>query len=328
LSADTYDRYVLGLLDAQDRATVESQLEQGCPVCIKGVQRSMNLWLVFANSLEQVEPSADFRARLVRIAGLSKRVLTVPKRNRRVREPAILVSSVVVVCIIVGLLLTFSWIAGGQSARQDVERAKYQFGLLQSQSAATELQLRTAEELNREMEQKPHASGHSDPSIKRLQDQLSAAQATIQQYQVNVTRDQQKTDDNSTLVTALAKPGVRLLRFINAEGTSSTAYAFVIENTRVVFVASKVPPPAAGHQYQLWLVRKDEPRYVAAGIFTPTDDKAVVVTYDEDKEAINSLAGLLVTEEDITGTYTTPSSTHILETPGATTPPAPAADQD
>ena len=302
-------------------------MELGCPVCIKAVQRSMNLWLVFANSLEQVEPSADFRARLVRIAELSKRVLTVPKRNRRVREPAILISSVVVVCIIVGLLLTFAWIAGGQSSRQNVERAKSQIHLFQSESSAADLKVRMAEELNRELEQKLHSAGRSDPSIKRLQDQLSAAQATIQQYQVNLTRDQQKTVDNSTLVTALAQPGVRLLRFNNAEGTSSTAYAFVIENTKVIFVASKVPAPTAGHQYQLWLVRKDEPRYVAAGIFTPADDKPIVVTYEEDKDIISSLAGLLVTEEDITGTYTTPSATHVLETPGAV-PPAPAADQD
>ena len=125
--ADTYDRYVLGLLNPDERFQLDRRIEQKCPDCISGVQRSMNLWLVFANSLEQTEPAADFRARLVRIAELSNRVLTVPKRHRRVREPAILISSLVVICLILVTLLIFTYIAGRQSARMDSERTTNQF---------------------------------------------------------------------------------------------------------------------------------------------------------------------------------------------------------
>ena len=45
----------------------------------------MNLWLVFAETLENAEPSEDFRGRIVRIAELSRKVLTFPK-NSAVRE--------------------------------------------------------------------------------------------------------------------------------------------------------------------------------------------------------------------------------------------------
>jgi anti-sigma-K factor RskA len=324
-ASDTYDRYVLGLLDGQERASVDEQIEQRCPACLQGVQRSMNLWLVFANSLEQVEPSADFRARLVRIAELSNRVLTVPKRNRRVREPAILISSLIVISIIVGILVAFTWIAGKQSAHSDAQRANAELGQLQGASAETAVRLKSLVEENAALKQKLHSSGHSDATQKRLEEQLSKAQAAILQYQTSISRDSKQATENTTLVTALSNPGVKLLTFRNAEGTSSTAYAFVIENSKVVFVASKLQVPSAEHQYQLWLVRKDQPRYVAAGIFSPVADTPVVITYDEDKDAISSLAGLLVTEEEINGSYSAPSATKVLETPGAATVAAPTA---
>jgi hypothetical protein len=72
-------------------------------------------------------------------------------------------------------------------------------------------------------------------------------------------------------------------------------------------------------------VRKDEPRFVSAGVFSVTDERPVVVTYDQDKDAISSLAGLLVTEEEIKGNYSTPSAARVLETPGAAAAAAVAA---
>jgi anti-sigma-K factor RskA len=323
--SDTYDRYVLGLLDGKQRANVDQQIEQQCPACIKGVQRSMNLWLVFANSLENVEPSADFRGRLVRIAELSKRVLTVPKRNRRVREPAILISSLVVFCLVLGALLSFSWFAGRQSSHSDAQRANAELARAQSESAENLVRLNQQLSLNKGLTDQLRLHGRPDSTQQKLQDQIYKLQAQVQQYQTSITRDSKQTTDNSTLVTALTNPGVKLLTFRNAEGTSSTAYAFVIENSKVIFVASKLPAASPEHQYQVWLVRKDEPRFVSAGVFSVTDERPVVVTYDQDKDAISSLAGLLVTEEEIKGNYSTPSAARVLETPGAAAAAAVAA---
>ena len=76
---DVYNLYVLGLLDDAQRIRLDAHVQENCANCICEVQRSMNLWVVFASTLETAEPSADFRLRLLRIAELSKKVLTFPK---------------------------------------------------------------------------------------------------------------------------------------------------------------------------------------------------------------------------------------------------------
>lgn len=313
LPSDTYDRYVLGLLDSQERAIVEQQIEQGCPACTSGVQRSMNLWLVFANTLEHVEPAADFRARLVRIAELSNRVLTVPKRYRGVREPAILISSLIVICLILAALLIFTWLAGQQSSQLDAQRATNELGRMQHESAQNYVELHAQLEKNRLLESKQRSSGAALDIQQKLEDQLTKAQAEVQQYRNILQRDSQRTIDNSALVTALSSPGVKLMRFKNAEGAAATACAFVIENSKVIFVASNLAAPSEEHRYQLWLVRKEEPKFVSAGVFSTSEDKSVVVTYDEDKEVISGVAGILVTEEPVNGNAS-PSGTKIMET--------------
>lgn len=326
LPADTYDRYVLGLLDGQERAHVDKQVEQQCPACISGVQRSMNLWLVFANTMEQAEPAADFRARLVRIAELSNKVLTVPKRHRSLREPTILISSLVIIGLVLATLLVFTFLAGAQSSRSDAQRAANELARLQRESAENLVNLQQEREINKNLIGKRQAPNETALREQKLEQQLLKTQADLQLAQESIKRDSQRTTENSTIVTALANPGVKLLTFKTTEGATSPAYAFVIENSKVVFVASKLPAPSdAQHQYQLWLVRKDEPKFVSAGVFMSSEDKPVVVTYDQDKEVITSLIGILVTEEPLSGSNT-PSTVRVLETPGVSavaTPPAP-----
>src|SRR5450631_640744 len=104
-NSDTYDRYVLGLLEEPDRSQLESQIQQQCPACLTGVQRSMNLWLVFAETLENAEPSEDFRGRIVRIAELSRKVLTFPKKSALRERTAVPISALVAICAISSVLL-------------------------------------------------------------------------------------------------------------------------------------------------------------------------------------------------------------------------------
>lgn len=313
---DAYDRYVLGLLDRRERAKIDREIAQQCPVCLNGVQRSMNLWLVFANSLEQVEPAADFRARLVRIAELSNRVLTVPKRHKRIREPALLISSLVIICLILVTLLIFTWIAGRQSARLDDERANAEMHRLTLELTDNQVTVQNQREQIRKLETMLSSSGTSRVAQQKgLEESLSRAQAAIEQYKAILQRNEQQTADNSVLVDALSNPGVKLLNFKNTEGGAATAYAMVVENSRVVFVASNLAIPAEPHQYQLWLVRKDEARFVSAGLFRPIKGSPVVVNYSDDKEAITSLAGLLVTEEPNNGS-SVPSGPRVLQTAG------------
>lgn len=305
---DTYDRYVLGLLAPPERAAIDRQIERECPVCLSGVQRSMNLWLAFAGSLQQTEPSADFHARLVRIAELSNRVLTVPKRSRRIHEPAILIWSLIVTCLIVVILLVFTWRAGRQSARLDELRANNELQRLTEQLSDNEARI------NQQAQHLEALEKQTPPTDFR--EKLSKAQAEAEQYREHLERNRQRTAESDNLLKALTSPGARLLTFRNADGAFSTANAFVIEDSKLIFIASNLPPPLAEHQYQLWLVRKDEPRFVSAAVFSVIPNEPVVVTYSEDKDAIANLTGLFVTEESLDGSKD-PTSKRVLETPGA-----------
>ena len=319
-SADTYDRYVLGLLDTADRAAIDGELEQRCAACIAGIQRSINLWLVFAGSLEQVEPAANFRGRLIRIAEMSNRVLTVPKRYRQ-RRPAVLLSTVVIICLILTMLLIFTFLAGRQSSRLEVTRVRTELVNLHNESAANQVKLQEESDRYKEIEAKLNHPSAS-PSVTQLQDELAKSrvekvrfEAEIQSYKDIVDRDKQRMSENSTLVTALANPGVRLLTFKGTEGTSSPAYAFVIGNAKLLFVASKLPAISDQHQYQLWLIRKSDRSPVSLGTFSVKKDVPEVLAYDEDKDTIADLAGLIVTEEGLEGSQE-PSASRVLETSG------------
>jgi anti-sigma-K factor RskA len=321
-AADIYDRYVLGLLDQQERANVDRQLQQNCRACINGVQRSMNLWLAFAGSLEHVEPAADFRGRLVRIAELSNRVLTVPKRYKRVREPAVLISSLVVISVIFGTLLVFAWLSGKESSRLEAQSRNTALILADAGPAQNPGKLERLSEVNANAPGKRSLAGHA--STASLADDLSEAKAEIQQFKDMMARDTDRQAEYKTIIGALTSPGVSMLTFKTGEGagaSASTAYALVAENSKaisenskVIFVAANLPPTPDQRVYKLWLVRKDE-HYVSLGVFS-TDGAPVVLAYDVDKESINSLSGLLVTEEPLTDTVI-PSANHLLEAPAA-----------
>jgi anti-sigma-K factor RskA len=314
-SPDAYDRYVLGLLTKNDRAAVDRHIEQQCPVCISGVQRSLNLWLVFATSLQHTEPSADFRARLVGIAELSNRVLTVPKRQRGVREPAILMSSLVVSCLVVVTVLIFTWIAGRQSAHLDEQRANAELQRLTEELSNEEVvESQQKQRLEAMTEKQKPATPVSEKLRTDLEAKLSKAQAEAEQFREHIETDRHRADTLRATLNALTSPGAKLLTFRNAEGSAATANAFVAENSELIFVASNLPPASAKHQYHLWIVRKDEARPVSAAVFSATPNDPVVVTYSEDKEALANLGGLFVTEEPLDGDGDPPGK-HVLETP-------------
>jgi anti-sigma-K factor RskA len=333
--ADTYDRYVLGLLDSAERASVEKELQQQCPACIAGVQRSVNLWLVFAGSLAQVEPSADFRARLIRIAELSNRILTVPKHYRR--KPVILFSSLVVIGIVLGVLLVFTFLAGKQSSNLDFQSLKSQLANVHSEADESQRQLEEESERNKAFQAQLNQHPNSSGSLKQVQDELVKALAQIQRDQAelrtlndSVERDKQRANENSTLVTALQNPGARMLTFKVADGSAAaayatvSAYAFVIENSRILFVASKMPPLPDQHVYQLWMIRKSDHHFVSLGVFSSKADVPAVVTYeDSNRETIPDLASLTVTDEAASTGSADPSDTRVIETPGAAAVPTP-----
>ncbi|HEY3938978.1 MAG TPA: anti-sigma factor [Bryobacteraceae bacterium] len=315
-SADIYDRYVLGLLEEPERTQLETQIQEQCPECLRGVQRSMNLWLVFATTLENAEPSADFRGRLVRIAELSRKVLTFPKRAASRDRTTILTSTLLVMCAVLAGLLLATWYAGRQSTKLDSQPATAALDGAAQQLANTRVRLQQEINKRQQIEQELSLSGHSAINrTKTLQQQLSEAQAEAQQYKAIIGREQQSAADNTRLITALGSTGARLLPMKGLENAaSSVAYAVVIENSKIVFVGADLPPPGEQRQFQLWLLRKEEPKVVSAGAFTPDEDNRAIVSYTE-AALVSSISSLTVTNEPQGGSET-PTGARVFESSG------------
>jgi len=312
--ADAYDRYVLGLLEEPERSQLEAQIQDQCPECIRGVQRSMNLWLVFATTLENAEPSADFRARLIRIAELSRKVLTFPK-NSGVRErTSVLTSTLIIICAALAVLLLTTWYAGRQSLRLDSQPASADINRLAQQLATEQIKLKQETAKRVQIENQLNASGHAAlGQADKMSQALSESQAEAQQYKAIIDRDRQQMQDNTSLIGTLASGGARLLVFKSVENAAraAVAYALVINKTKLVFIGSNLPKLGPEHQFQLWLVRKEDPKYVSAGVFAADDHNRAVFRYDE-AALISAVSQLTITEEPAGGS-SAPTGAKLME---------------
>jgi anti-sigma-K factor RskA len=319
LPADAYDRYVLGLLDEPERSQLETDIQEQCPACLHGVQRSMNLWLVFASTLENEEPSADFRARLVRIAELSRKVLTFPKSSKLQGRITVLTSTLIVMAAMLSALLLATWYAGRQSIRLDAQPISADLDRLAQQVATDQIRLQQEIQKRAEAERQLGSSGRSAMGqATRLQQSLVKSEAEVQGYKTVIARDSQLSSDNTRLIGMLNSVGARLLPMRGGEGTANAvAYILLIEKSKLVFVGSNLPKPAPDHEFQLWLHRKEEPRIVSAGVFAPDEKNHAVVEYTEGS-LLSEISFVAITEEPMGGS-SAPTSPRLFDTgPGAT----------
>jgi len=318
LPADAYDRYVLGLLDEPERSQLETDIQEQCPACLNGVQRSMNLWLVFASTLENEEPSADFRARLVRIAELSRKVLTFPKNTMLHGRITILTSTLIIMGAMLSALLLATWYAGRQSIRLEAQPFSADLDRLAQQVANDHIRLQQEIQKRVEVEKQLGSSGRSAiGQASRLQQTLVQSQAEAQEYRTVIARDSQLSTDNTRLIGMLNSVGARLLPMRGGEGTTNAvAYVLLIEKSKLVFVGSNLPKPSADHQFQLWLHRKEEPKIVSVGVFVPDEKSHAVVEYTE-ASLLSEISFVAITEEPIGGS-SAPTTARLFDTsPGA-----------
>ena len=311
-NSDTYDRYVLGLLEEPDRSQLEAQIQEQCPACLTGVQRSMNLWLVFAETLENAEPSEDFRGRIVRIAELSRKVLTFPKSSALRERSSVPVSTLLVICGVTCILLVATWYAGRASTRisspppstPEIERL--------AQNLA-DSQLKLAED--NEKRQKPATdTGRAglNARVKQLEDDLLRSQAETEQSKNALDRAKELSSQTGGLLSTFERGGTRVLSMKAYEGAGKgLGYAIMAPKSRVIFVGSNLPKPASDHQFQLWVLRKEPLTEVGAAVFTPDGGRSVVQF--DDASLLVDVTGVLVTEEPIKGDYTKPSGPKLFE---------------
>jgi hypothetical protein len=147
--------------------------------------------------------------------------------------------------------------------------------------------------------------------VASLRKQLLQTQAEANQYKEVIQVEQQALAHNTQLLDALSSPGAHLLPMKGSEAAEdSTAYALIVESSRMVFLASNLPDPPAGKQYQLWLLRRQDPKLVSAGVFSPDDKKRVVMNFDT-PSVLSDIAELEVTEEPSGGSEA-PSGNKLL----------------
>lgn len=314
-NSDTYDRYVLGLLEEPDRSQLETQIQEQCPACLTGVQRSMNLWLVFAETLENAEPSEDFRGRIVRIAELSRKVLTFPK-NSAVRErPSVPISTLVIICAVTCVLLVATWYAARAWTRIDRPTATADIESLAQQLADSKLKLEQAVDGRQKAEKEIGKSGQmAMDKAKKDEDALLKAQAEVEQLKQQTQQYKQQTVSNATLLNMFARTGARLIPMKATEAAGKgLGYTILTPKAGLVFIGSNLQAPeAAGHTYQFWILRSEAPTEVAAGFMPPGTDGSWVLRYDE-APMLTGITGVLVTEEPIQGDYQKPSGPKIFE---------------
>ena len=306
-SSDTYDRYVLGLLEEPDRSQLEGQIQEQCPACLTGVQRSMNLWLVFAETLEGAEPSEDFRGRIVRIAELSRKVLTFPK-NSAVRErPTVPISTLVIICGVTCVLLLATWYAARAWTRADRPTSTADIEALAQQLATTKLKLDQATDRVQKAESEMGQSGRA-AMLKSKSDEDLRLKAQAQAGS-NISREANNT---SALLETFAKIGARLLPMKATEAAGKGLGYTIFGRSALVFVGSNLPAPAAGHTFQFWILRSEAPEAVAAGFMPPGTAGSWLLHY-EDATMLTSMIGVLVTEEPIQGDYEKPTGPRLFE---------------
>jgi anti-sigma-K factor RskA len=321
-SSDTYDRYVLGLLEEPDRSTLESQIQEQCPACLNGVQRSMNLWLVFAETLENAEPSEDFRGRVVRIAELSKKVLTFPKNSPALTERSgVPISTIVVICAITSVLIVATWYAARASVRLEMPTPSADLDTLADSLSKSKSLLDSEVEKRRQLENQMGTSGQQaiaraktlEDLLAKAQDERSRAQAEVEQFKIAKVRDQQQAADTNTLLNAFARTGARLIPMKSTEQAGKAlGYAILAEHSRLVFVGTNLPTLPHELRFQLWIIRKDTPAEVSAGVFQAAEKGATVVQYEE-ASLLTNVTGILVTSEPVEGKYEKPTGPKMFE---------------
>ncbi len=219
--------------------------------------------------------SADFRTGLIRVAAFGRHLRLPSGMLAAMDRPntgvwRLLAGS----AVILTLLLIAAWYAGRESAGLEAQRVSAELNQLANEVAATRLALKQQKAKTDQLE---HALKGSNQTAtialqSRMYQQLLHAQAEGNQYKAIVQRERQSSADNARLLDALTTPHARLLPLKGVEAAAeSTAYALVVENSRLLFIASNLPQLAGGRQFQLWLVRKQDPKFVSLGVFKPDD---------------------------------------------------------
>jgi hypothetical protein len=197
------------------------------------------------------------------------------------------------------LLFYATWHAGKISGELEDERLTFELNRVKQKVAEAQLELQRQKQQTDTLSRALSKSGKNDSLtvIPKLRQQLLESQAEANQYKQVIQLEQRALLANTTLLDALSIPGAHLLPMKGSDAAAeSTAYALIVESSRILFVASNLPRPAAGRQYQLWLLRRQEPKLVSAGVFTPDAENRALVDFGE-PSVLSDISEVDVTDE-------------------------------
>lgn len=179
------------------------------------------------------------------------------------------------------------------------QRLGLELNRLKQKVTATQLDLQQQKKMTENLNRALSNTGRSDSLalVANLRRQLLETQAEASQYKEVIELEQKALAANTQLLDALSSPGAHLLPMKGAEAAAdSTAYALIVASSRMLFIASNLPKPPEGKQYQLWVLRRQEPKLVSAGVFSPDERNRAVMNFDA-SSVLSDIAELEVTEE-------------------------------
>jgi hypothetical protein len=315
-AAEVYDLFVLGALDGEERLALEHHIADGCDTCLLLVKRSLSTWSDFAIATAEGERSPDLRSRIIRMAELSKSIPVLSQPSRPSGGEVRIASSWFVRAVAASITLivgSAAWYAGRQSAEFDASHVMANLERIQSDSAKTRGDLDATRKQKKELETSIASlkNGSIAGDQVKLKQRVQQLEAEISQLDAELKREGQAKGANAMITAALATPGVRLVPLKGVQSAAhSIAYSLVTENGRVVLVASGLAVPPVDRRYQLWLLRKEDPKVSDGGIFSvEADGKAVFEAYNA--AVTTGLTGIAVTEEPQAGSPQ-PTTTPIL----------------
>jgi len=304
LAAENYDLYVAGSADEDVRREIEAHLNQNCMACFRGVKRSVALWTTYAASLNPIEASAPLRSRLVALATVTikKQVATFrgfprpPVHGTPVFYAAVAASVIILVAL-------GAWYAGTQNT--NLRSQQLVSDLSEAQQATDNLRVKLQAETSRrqQLEETLKNGGKLNTAgeMEAMRKQVLKLEAEVNQYQTAVGLERKSIADNVSLINLLSTPGVRLLTLQGQQaGSNTVAYSLILEDQKVVLVASNLPRPAPDKDYQLWIIRKSDPKVVNGGTFNPEDSDRAIFQFSSG-QLVSEIATVAVTEEPAGG---------------------------
>ncbi len=218
---------------------------------------------------------------------------------------------IAIVAAITTLVGVGAWFAGIQYFRIRSEQIVSE--LTESQNTIAKLRV----QLHDQQTQIKQLKGNLQPSaaaavlqVEAMRRQILQLQAELTGYQNLADRDRKESSNDHQLLALFSVPGVRMVELRGAESSRATGYALVLDQSKVLLVATNLPKLPADREYQLWLLRKDEPAIVSGGVFDSDDSSRAVVQFADD-QLVSQLQAVTVTEEPSGGTLS-PTGKKIL----------------